>query len=1160
MKHELNADFVQFTHACFGYPAVSTLLHAARRGWLTTFPRITAHMISTNPPNQLATAKGHLDRTRRNLQTTQPSVPPTTLPPPSTITTDSDDTDSDMPFVEDEYHNIYVKIIATQEISHADITGRFPTISRRGNQYMLLSVWNNYIHIELMKSRSASEYVRAYAATIDFYASLGHKVNVMRIDNETSHELDAYLASAVEKVQFVPPNNHRANRAERGWRTAKNHMIATLSGTDPLFPLASWDEFLPQIKITLNTLRPFAADATISAYQGAHGHSFDFNLHPIAPFGTKVLIYESPDTRTSWGPHGVAGFYLGPALQHHRTFRVHCTQTRAERISDSLAWFPTTFKMPGSSTAELLLAQLADLDKTLRLLVNSPHIPPAARQPFLVATSAATEALTTIASNFSPFAPVLADPGREQRVPPTMPAPTRGPPARKWSGIPFTTAPALVIIPTATPTPIVPPPTMLATTIPPLLPFVNDPDETPAEQRVLMTPRSRQEPPVGVRSSLRLGIYRSRIANVMRSRKATHPNAEPAHIRLQRPAKPTNPVPPTPYDRSDYSNPWLAGATPPPITAYAHSLTGIVPDGERPLNLSADGSPLTLATALAGPDAAEWDQANVDEFDRLLGSTQTMRAIKNSEQPEERRRDTTYYNPQIKEKMGDDGKRTFRVRGTAGGDRINYPGDVSSTCADMPVVKTLLQSVVSDDAHWITADIKDYYLMTPLERPEYIRIPVKMIPPSIITKYNLHSYIHHDKILFEVNKGMYGLPQAGLLAQQRLIAHLATAGYHEAPDVPCLFRHATNSVAFALVVDDFGIKYTDKADVDHLIATIRELYELKVDWTGKQYLGLTIMFDSAAHTVTLSMPGYITKVITRFRPNMTRGAQSPAIYTPPSYGSRLPQTISVDNSPPLDAAAILELQQITGCMLYYARAVDYTMLPAVTAISSDQAHATAATLEDVDRLLAYAVSYPDNQLVLTACDMVLHMQSDGSHLSRSRSRGVAGGIAYFGNAGEPTHINGAIHVHSCILDVVVASVAECEYASLYMLARIGVWLRTIACALGYPQPPTTIFCDNACAVGIANGTVKLHRTKSIDMRFHWIRDRVRQRQFVVEWRQGAHNLADFFTKPLPVHVHQALMQFLIHTPPGASTTYSRPHAMRGAQRKAAQTRNKQMLD
>jgi hypothetical protein len=604
-------------------------------------------------------------------------------------------------------------------------------------------------------------------------------------------------------------------------------------------------------------------------------------------------------------------------------------------------------------------------------------------------------------------------------------------------------------------------------------------------------------------------------------------------------------VPPVNYDRSSYPNPWLAGET----SAQANSVTGIVADGDRPLNLALDGSPLTLPAALLGPDAASWQQANVDEFDRLLGSTHTMHAIKNADQPADRRKDTTYYNPQIKEKIGEDGQRTFRVRGTAGGDRINYPGNVSSSCADMPVVKTLLQSVVSDNSNWMTADIKDYYLMTPLTRSEYIRIPVKMIPESIIVKYHLRPFIHHDKILFEVTQGMYGLPQAGLLAQERLIAHLATAGYHEAPDVPCLFRHATNSIAFALVVDDFGIKYNDRADADHLIATLRSLYELKVDWTGKQYLGLTIAFDSAKRTVTLSMPGYITKVLTRFRPHLTRGAASPAIYTPPSYGCKSPQIAPVDTSPPLDAAAILELQQIVGCMLYYARAVDYTMLPSVTAISSDQAHATTDTQQAVDRLLAYAASYPDNELVFTACDMVLHMQSDGSHLSRSRSRGVAGGIAYFGNSNEPTHINGAVHVHSCILDVVVASVAECEYASLYMLARAGTWLRTIATALGYPQPATHIFCDNACAVGMANDTVKLNRTKSIDMRFHWIRDRVRQGQFIVTWRQGAHNLADFFTKPLPVHVHQALMPFLINTP-ATSNPYHRSRASRATLWKA----------
>lgn len=54
------------------------------------------------------------------------------------------------------------------------------------------------------------------------------------------------------------------------------------------------------------------------------------------------------------------------------------------------------------------------------------------------------------------------------------------------------------------------------------------------------------------------------------------------------------------------------------------------------------------------------------------------------------------------------------------------------------------------------------------------------------------------------------------------------------------------------------------------------------------------------------------------------------------------------------------------------------------------------------------------------------------------------------------------------------------------------------------------------------------------MRYHWIRDHVRQGQYVVTWRQGTDNLADFFTKPLPVHVHQSLMPLLVHIPPATT--------------------------
>ena len=74
-----------------------------------------------------------------------------------------------------------------------------------------------------------------------------------------------------------------------------------------------------------------------------------------------------------------------------------------------------------------------------------------------------------------------------------------------------------------------------------------------------------------------------------------------------------------------------------------------------------------------------------------------------------------------------------------------------------------------------------------------------------------------------------------------------------------------------------------------------------------------------------------------------------------------------------------------------------------------------------------------------------------------------------------------------------------------------------------PPPPSinppTIWCDNTVAVGLCNDTLKIARTKSIDLRFHWLRDRIRQEQFNVQWVKSEDNIADFFTKALPVHQH-----------------------------------------
>jgi hypothetical protein len=84
--------------------------------------------------------------------------------------------------------------------------------------------------------------------------------------------------------------------------------------------------------------------------------------------------------------------------------------------------------------------------------------------------------------------------------------------------------------------------------------------------------------------------------------------------------------------------------------------------------------------------------------------------------------------------------------------------------------------------------------------------------------------------------------------------------------------------------------------------------------------------------------------------------------------------------------------------------------------------------------------------------------------------------------------------------------------------------------MGHPQPATSLFCDNEVAIGIASDTVLQRMSKATDMRLHWIRDRVRQGHLRVVFIRGLHNVADFFTKPLPVAHHRVLAPFIAADP------------------------------
>ena len=148
----------------------------------------------------------------------------------------------------------------------------------------------------------------------------------------------------------------------------------------------------------------------------------------------------------------------------------------------------------------------------------------------------------------------------------------------------------------------------------------------------------------------------------------------------------------------------------------------------------------------------------------------------------------------------------------------------------------------------------------------------------------------------------------------------------------------------------------------------------------------------------------------------------------------------------------------------------------------------------------------------------------------------AGGIFYLGNTDKPDDINGAVHVNCKTIPVVTASAGETELAAVFMNCQSACPLRTTLEEMGYKQPATIGITDNEFTEGVANKTVKAKRSKSIDMRFHWVADRVSQKQFKIIWRPGIDNIADFFTKIVPVKKHTEIMHKLVRVPPNTQPT------------------------
>jgi hypothetical protein len=161
----------------------------------------------------------------------------------------------------------------------------------------------NNIKVVPMKSRSASDWVKAYDSIHQELTVKVFKPKLQNLDNEASTALKNLFTVNNIAYQLVPPHCHRHNAAERAIRSFKEHFVAGLSSVEPSFPIKFWDRLLPQAEITLNLLQTSRLHPQLSA--AAHYHRLvDYNKTAFAPPGCKIIAHEKPGKRITWATHG----------------------------------------------------------------------------------------------------------------------------------------------------------------------------------------------------------------------------------------------------------------------------------------------------------------------------------------------------------------------------------------------------------------------------------------------------------------------------------------------------------------------------------------------------------------------------------------------------------------------------------------------------------------------------------------------------------------------------------------------------------------------------------------------------------------------------------------------------------------------------------------
>jgi hypothetical protein len=222
--------------------------------------------------------------------------------------------------------------------------------------------------------------------------------------------IKAYFSPQQVSLQLVKLHNHHVNTTERAIQTFKNLFIGALGTTDTNFPIQLWDKLALQVQDSINLLRRSRIHPNISACETLEG-PYDWNWYPMAPLGTKAIIFEDTETCTSWAPHDLNIWLLRSSTDHYHCELYFVPKTSCYHVSSSADLFPQhCIALPYSHVSHV--QELAEkLQTTLGNITN--------KQQSMQVLRTSAKHLDALVNNMP--RPIPSIPQEPQRVPTNLP-------------------------------------------------------------------------------------------------------------------------------------------------------------------------------------------------------------------------------------------------------------------------------------------------------------------------------------------------------------------------------------------------------------------------------------------------------------------------------------------------------------------------------------------------------------------------------------------------------------------------------------------------------------------------------------------------------------------------------------------------------------------